>query len=175
MRRALRSSYTFGIALTLLGAVVAVRLAACGSIACAAPSGDGTGGARLAGQSTTFVIAGDTAELISPGVKVPLNVSFTNPHPYRLWVSDLRVTVRGVDAPRADGAHPCTLRDFAVDQLRSSITFELPAGTTRTLRSLRFPREKWPQVGMLDLSVNQDGCKGAFLQLGYSASGKREI
>jgi hypothetical protein len=47
----------------------------------------------------------------------------------------------------------------------------LPAQTAKNLSSLDLPAEQWPQVGLLERPVNQDGCKGASLTLGYAADG----
>jgi len=166
MSNAARTTCAFGVVLALLAAIVVVlRLAADGSTGYAARSGTGTGGADLARSSVSFGISGDTRRPLSPGVSVPLNIEIANRHGYRLRVDHLRVHVRAVDAPRADRAHPCTFRDFAVDQVRTrSATgnriIRLPAHTTRTLRGMHLRRAMWPQVGMLNRKVNQDGCKG---------------
>jgi hypothetical protein len=104
------------------------------------------------------------------GTKVPLDVTFTNGYAVPVSVTDLSVTVRDVTAPNADAAHPCTVGDFAVEQLSSDATIIVGAGATRSLRSLQFPDASWPQVRLRDNSTNRDGCAGASLTLGYTAS-----
>jgi len=133
--------------------------------------GQGTGGAVLADSAGSFTIEGDAAEPISPGVMAPLDLLLTNPQDVTMRVTDLRVTVLGVSAPNADDAHPCVVGDFTVGQTSSSISITVAARATSTLSSLGLPRASWPQVGMLERSANQDGCKGASLTLGYAASG----
>jgi len=131
----------------------------------------GTGGAGLKNSSTSFTIEGNATESISPGVMAPLDLKLTNPHDFPMSVTDLSVTVQKVRAPNADISHPCSIGDFAVGQASSKITIKVAAQATSALSSLGLARAAWPEVGMLDRSVNQDGCKGASLTLGYAASG----
>ncbi|MDX6372101.1 MAG: hypothetical protein QOD98_1089, partial [Nocardioidaceae bacterium] len=44
------------------------------------------------------------------------------------------------------------------------------AGTAGTLSSFDVPSAALPHVAMLDRSVNQDGCKGATVNLTYTIS-----
>ena len=169
-----RSIYSLLAAVVLLGLLVGVPVAACGSVWCVAESGDGTGTAKLAAPRPAFALAGDTTKPLAPGTRARVNVSFTNPHPYRLWVSDLEVSVAAVEAPRAGATHPCSLRDFSVRQLPSERTVALAPRSTRTLRSLHVRPSRWPRIIMRDRPVNQDGCKGAVLTLDYSAAGIRD-
>jgi hypothetical protein len=46
----------------------------------------------------------------------------------------------------------------------------VPASSTLTLSELGFTEGQMPQVGMLNRSVNQDGCKGSTLTFAYSGS-----
>lgn len=133
--------------------------------------GHGNGGAAQAASSVPFTIHGNATEPISPGVTAPLDLLLTNPQGVPMSVTDLSVIVRGVSAPNADDAHPCAVGDFTVDQASRSLEITLPARATSALSSLGFARASLPAVGMLERSVNQDGCKGASLTLGYAASG----
>ena len=133
----------------------------------------GSGGAGL-GSSAPFKIEGSAAGPISPGAKAPLDLKLTNPHDVPMSVTDLRVTVREVSAPNADGVRPCAVGDFAVDQTSSSRRITLAAHSTSTLSSLGLPRETLPHVGMLNRPANQDGCKEASLTLAYTATGTLE-
>lgn len=160
-----------GLVAVLLGAVVTVALVVCGTDGCATRSGVGTGEARLADPSVSFRIAGDTRRPLAPGVRAPVNVELTNPHGFRILVTDLRVSVRRVQAPRANASHPCSRRDFEVDQLGTRRAFLIGPTATRTLRGLNVVRARWPHVGMVDRPVNQDGCKAARLTLRYTADG----
>jgi hypothetical protein len=101
----------------------------------------------------------------------PIDLRFSNPADVSVVVGDLTVTVRTVSAPNADEAHPCAVGDFTVNQAAGGLKITVAAGTTSTLSSLDLPNAQWPKVGLLERSVNQDGCKGASLTLGYAASG----
>jgi hypothetical protein len=131
----------------------------------------GSGTAEEGGLSAAFMIDGDATAPISPGITVPLDLRFTNPHPESLSVSHLRVTMHRLIAPNADSGHPCSARDYRVTQLRSSVEILLPPSATTGLQDLNIPRKSWPQVGMLYQPYNQDGCRGATLKLSYTAFG----
>jgi hypothetical protein len=81
------------------------------------------------------------------------------------------VSIRELSTPEADRNHPCTVDDFVVHQIKGSVTLTVPAGATAGLESLRVPRRQWPQIGMRNRPVSQDGCRGAQLTLGYTAFG----
>jgi hypothetical protein len=134
-------------------------------------TGAGAGGAELADAPGSFTIAGEATEAISPGVMVPLDLELTNPHGATLSVTDLSVSVREVSAPSADAVHPCDVGAFAVTQAAPDVEVRVEPGATITLSSAGLPRTAWPQVGMIDLPGNQDGCKGATVALAYAASG----
>jgi hypothetical protein len=132
---------------------------------------DVTGRTALVSSTWPFTIQGHATEPISPGVRAPLDLKLTNPYAFPLTVTDLRVRVRKVSAPNADNDHPCTIRDFAVDQASSDHKVSVAAGATSTLTDLGIPTANQPNIGMLNSSGNQDGCKGASLTLAYTASG----
>ena len=108
---------------------------------------------------------------MSPGVHVPLDLRLQNTNKTSMAVHDLVVVVRRVDAPRATERLPCLVEDFTVDQAPDGIDLTLPPEATSSLSALSLPSAQWPQVGLRNTSVNQDGCKGASLTLEFSASG----
>jgi hypothetical protein len=121
--------------------------------------------------SGTFPIDGHLTRFLTPGLNVPLDLEFTNPSGASMSVSDLSVEVRTVSAPNADDLHPCSVDDFSVDQVASTLLITVAAGATSTLTSLDVARAQWPHVGMLNRRVNQNGCMGASLTLVYAAAG----
>lgn len=161
------------LALALLWIILLLRLVACDPVGGGTDAGKGTGGAGPR-ASRSFTIDGDAAHAISPGIRAPLDLEFTNPQHLAMSVTALRVTVREVSAPNADVAHPCTVGDFSVDQASSRLVFSLASRSSSKLSSLGISPAKRPQVGMLNRSVNQDGCKGASLRLRYTAAGTLE-
>lgn len=138
------------------------------------PNADTTtvdGGASSVGSSGSFRIAGDSTRALAPGRTVSLNLLLTNPHTVALTLTGLSVRVSTVSAPNADGGHPCSTRDFAVTQPAAGLTIRLPARASKTMHRLGIATSRWPSVTMLDRQLNQDGCKGASLTLGYAGSG----
>lgn len=118
-----------------------------------------------------FDIGGDTARVLAPGVVVHLDLAMTNPHDQAMTVTDLVVAVDGVTAPLADRHHPCSVDDYMVEQMGADVRATVPRGAQRSLSDLGIDPQEWPRVGMVDRSVNQDGCKGAVVTLSYSAAG----
>jgi hypothetical protein len=122
-------------------------------------------------ETRSFTISGTLPRLLAPGIAAPLDLVLTNPHPDDLAISNLRTELTAVDAPQADAAHPCTTDDFAVTQFSGSYGFEVASATTASLSDLGIPESLWPRVAMVDRPVNQDGCKGASLALGFTGTG----
>ena len=119
-------------------------------------------------HATRFGIAGDATGL-APGISVPLDLRLTNPHRSPIAVTGLGVTIRGVT--RAAGvALPCGTGDYTVTAYRGRYPLIVPAHETRSLSALGVPSSAWPRLTMIDKPVNQDGCKGARLTLGYTGS-----
>lgn len=139
------------------------------------PAGPGSSGGESIGvtlePSALVTIDGRSTGLIRPGVMVPLDLSFDNPHEHSVALDEVSVTVTGLEAPRADDEHPCTLEDFAVRQVPDGLTLVLDGETVSTLSDLEVADHDWPAVGMHNRPVNQDGCKGAVVTLAYEASG----
>lgn len=132
----------------------------------------GHGDAVADRPADSFSISGDLAEPFFPGGSAPLNLSISNPLDTDLVVSDLRVEVDGVDAPNATESLPCSVDDFAVEQMPGPDGLIIAAGSTASLAELGVPSDEWPRVLMLDTESNQDGCKGASFALAYSAVGR---
>jgi len=107
---------------------------------------------------------------LAPGESHPVNLLLRNPHGRPLTVTALTLRVRRVRAPRADAAHTCGVADFSVAQVSGRLGFTVPPSTTASLAELGLPRAQWPQIGMKNTALNQDGCKDAELTFGFEAS-----
>jgi len=168
MRRSTRRAalLTAGLAL-VIGALVAWLL---NSGQADQQAGD-TGAAALREAASAVVISGDVHDAIAPGAMAPLDLSLENPNEFAVALDSITVSVTAVDAPRADAGHPCSIADFDVRQLLGRVTVTLGGNRTDSLSGLGVARGHWPAVGLLDRPVNQDGCQGATLALGYEASG----
>lgn len=120
-----------------------------------------------------FGISGNVPGTLSPGTSAGLNLQISNPINKPLSLTNLSVAVAGVTRSAAAVAAnlPCTPADFTVTQYSGPYPLAVPA-TGGSLQGLNVAQTAWPRVGMLDTSTNQDGCKGATLQLSYSGSGQ---
>lgn len=120
-----------------------------------------------------FGISGNVPGTLSPGTSAGLNLQISNPINKPLSLTNLSVAVAGVTrSPAAVAANlPCTPADFTVTQYSGPYPLTVPAAGG-SLQGLNVVQTAWPRVGMLDTSTNQDGCKGATLQLSYSGSGQ---
>jgi hypothetical protein len=117
-----------------------------------------------------FTIAGVLPDRLTPGSGGPLNLTLTNLESSDLLITSLDVGVATVSGPQADPTHSCDPADFAVAQFSGTPGFTLPASSSADLDELGFEPSEWPQVSMLNLSVNQDGCKEAALSLSFSGT-----
>lgn len=120
-----------------------------------------------------FVLSGNVPGTLSPGTSAGLDLQINNPNNKALALTNMSVAVAGVtrSADAAARNLPCTTADFNVTQYSGPYPLTVPAGSS-SLSGLRVTQTAWPKVGMLDTSANQDGCKGATLQLAYSGSGQ---
>ncbi len=159
------------LALAFLAAVLFLRIVLTNSYGYMGSSWKGRGTADNGGLSAAFQIQGDATEPVSPGITVPLDLRFTNPHVESMTVTHLKVTVRKLTAPGADRDHLCSVDDYQLTQIASSVVIMLPPTATTGFRDLHIPQKRWPQVGMIYGPSNQDGCRGATLKLGYTAFG----
>jgi hypothetical protein len=118
----------------------------------------------------SFSIRGDLPGNLKPDLALPLDLELTNPNSSALAISSLDVAISDVSAPLADATHPCSIDDFAVTQFSGTYGMTVPASSTLTLSELGFTEGQMPQVGMLNRSVNQDGCKGSTLTFAFTGS-----
>jgi hypothetical protein len=167
VRRPTRREAGIAVACAIIFAILLLWIPGCGPTARSAEAaGRGSIGAR-----SSFTISGDVSRPISLGELVALDLTLTNSNDVDLAIDRITVTAVRVDAPSADADHPCGAADFEVRHLSGGGVLMLAANTAHSLSELNLARENWPAVGMLNRPVNQDGCKGASLTLGYEASG----
>jgi hypothetical protein len=122
----------------------------------------------------TFGFSGDLGAPLSPGATVPLNLSISNPNDESLSLNGLSVSITGISRTQAAVAAelPCTPGDYAISNYGGPYPLTIPMGHS-SLQSLEIPPALWPKIAMLDTTLNQDGCKGATLQLAYSEAQER--
>jgi hypothetical protein len=111
-----------------------------------------------------FTVAGDPADVFSPGVSQPLDLVITNPNDSDLTVSGLTVTVGPASLSGCSAGNLVVTRNF-------SGTVTVPAHSTHSLSSLNVPEAQWPAITMPASSSSQDACKTATFQLTYTGTG----
>lgn len=113
-----------------------------------------------------FPISGTPDRVLAPGSEPgAIDLALTNPFNASMTVTALSTSVTATDQPG------CAVSNYAVTGYSGPLPLTVPANSTRTLSQLGVPRAQWPKVGMLNLPVNQDACKGAVVELAYSGSG----
>lgn len=121
-----------------------------------------------------FALSGGITDPLSPGTSRGLDLTVSNPNNKALSLTNISVAVAGVTRTADAVARnlSCTAADFRVTQYSGPYPVSVPAGNNLPLTKLGVASNALPQVAMLDTSANQDGCKGATLQLSYSGSGQ---
>lgn len=131
--------------------------------------------AQLVVDSTQkdFTLSGDLAGQLAPGTSLPLDLGITNPNKKALALTHLSVSIASVTRTEDAIAQnlECGTADYAVTQYSGPYPLTVPPGST-SLSGLGIESTQWPQFTMLNTPANQDGCKGATLQLVYSGSGQ---
>ena len=122
----------------------------------------------------SFTISGNLTGLLSPGASLPLNLALNNPNKKQISISNLTVTIQSVlRTPAAIAADkPCSTADYAVLQYTGGYPLTVAGSSTATLSQLNIAASAFPHILMRDTSTNQDGCKGATVNLAYSGSGQ---
>jgi hypothetical protein len=159
-------------ALGLGGDALSLNLAAAqpptGSLATVSADAESPKGNPI--ETSGFMIGGGVRQPLVPGSRVPVNLRLTNTMHVNLRVNRLTITVTDV---RTGGRRStCRPADFVVRPARLDRPVRLDAGARGTLRSLRLARWRWPRVGMLNLPVNQNDCKGVELTLSFDGSAR---
>ena len=148
---------------------------------------DATGVTRSASASVkldintkgkAFTISGNLSGLLAPGRTLSLELSLNNPNKKLLSVTNLSVALQSVSRTQfaMDNHQACGLDDYAVIQYSGPYPLVVPGASTWTLTALGVASGR-PQIRFINKpgpnpSSNQDGCKGATLQLSYSGSGQ---
>ncbi|MEV8146812.1 hypothetical protein AB0O52_01535 [Arthrobacter sp. NPDC080073] len=126
-----------------------------------------------AGQHQPFTISGGPAGVLAPGYSVSVDLQLANPGNNNINVTGLTVSITGITrtAQAVANNRPCNPSDYVITQFSGSYPISAPPGNS-SLSTSGFSANQWPQIKMLNSSLNQDGCKGATLQLSYSGTGQ---
>ena len=123
--------------------------------------GSGTGSASTGTTTALTVTQSSPITGLAPGVgPQTLSGTFNNANTGPVYVSTLTVTISSItQAVGAVGS--CTAGDYQITGSPLAIGAEVPVGSS-----------PWsgPQIAFVNLPTNQDGCKGATVNLSYSVS-----
>lgn len=150
--------------LLVAGAAVAL-VATGGGVAFAywSTSGSGTGTAGTGTDSgVTVTQVGTVSGLVPGGTAQPVDFKITNPASTKQYISAVTYSISSINAPASTPTLTCTADDFTLVQ-PNAISQDLASGATTFSPS-------GATIAMKDLSTNQDGCKGATVNLAFSAS-----
>lgn len=118
----------------------------------------------------SFLVTGMTQQLLSPGVSSPINLVFNNPYNFPIRIGSVTTTIandttkNGQPNPDCRGLDNLALiHDFGGSVVISS-------NSSSSLQVLGTPSSQWPVIKMLNLSTNQDACKGSIFQFTFSGT-----
>ncbi len=170
MAQTARRTLLIALAIAFVGVFLLTLLESCTRFDSGPADGRGSDDLPLAAGPDSFTIHGRFDVPLRPGASGGLDLELRNPSEENLTIRELEVSLEEIDAPNATLELPCSRADFIVEQSTGSVP--LDAAQTATLSSLGWQPEQWPQIGMQETGVNQDGCKGASLVLDYTAVGE---
>jgi hypothetical protein len=113
-----------------------------------------------------FVIEGNLAGALSPGVSRPLPLTITNPNTKAILITSVQVSVNagstkaGCDGPTNTQVTQSNVSESNTLKVAAKGKATLPSGTVTA-----------PQVLMKNLPTNQDACKGASFTFTYKGNG----
>jgi predicted ribosomally synthesized peptide with SipW-like signal peptide len=145
-----------------LGAVL--LLAATGAYAYWTQSGTGTGTAATG--TTTGITVTQTATpsgLYPGGPTAALAGQFNNTNAGSVYVNQVSATISSVTGPNITVPNPCTAADYQLNGFPVTVAALVPSGTAQGSWS-------GASIQMLNAGTNQDGCKGATVNLAYTSN-----
>ena len=171
MKRSSRSVYASSLVLLSgFGAAFAMYF---GGASSPEPAEAQTASVTGAGASTEilpvpaagFMITGEVSRQLVPGRIVRVNLRLTNSLRFDLAVTRLAIKVSKVT--KAGRTSTCLPSDFVVRPATFATALPLDARSNGSLRVLGLHPSRWPRIGLLNLPVNQDDCKGVTLTLSF--------
>jgi hypothetical protein len=146
----------------LCGAVL--LLSAAGAYAYWTTTGTGTGTAATgSGVAITVTQTSTPSGLVPGGPTAALAGKFNNPGAGPLYVNQVSATIASVTGPNITGPTPCAAGDYQLNGFPVTVAADVPSGTAQG---------NWTgaSIQMLNAGTNQDGCKGATVNLAYTSN-----
>jgi hypothetical protein len=150
--------------LALLAVLAVSVISAVGAYAYFTTSGTGTGTGGVGTSSAVTVSqVGSISDLLPGSAAQAVDFKINNPLSTPQYITQVAVSISSVTAPNADATHPCSASDFAISGSPVAIDQDLASGDTSFSPS-------GATLAMNDSNSNQDGCKGATVNLAFNAS-----
>jgi hypothetical protein len=144
-------------------AAVSVLVAA-GAYAYWTNGGSGSGSAAT-GNNVAIVVTQSTSPsaLYPGGPTAPLAGAFNNSNAGKVFVNEVNATISSVTGPNITAPNPCTAADYQLNGFPVQVDAEVNSGTAQG---------SWTgaSIQLLNTATNQDGCKGATVNLAYTSN-----
>jgi hypothetical protein len=148
----------------IVGLTTAVALVTAGAYAYWTNGGSGSGTA-VTGSNAAITVTQTTSPtgLYPGGPAAALAGKFNNGNDGKVYVNDVDATIASVTGPNIDATHPCDASDYVLSGFPVSVDAEVNAGTAQG---------SWSGGGiaLTNSAANQDGCKGATVNLTYTSN-----
>jgi hypothetical protein len=146
--------------------VAVVLIAAAGAYAYWTNGGSGTGSAATGTNVAIVVTQTTTPTALYPGgPTAALAGAFNNTNASPVRVHQVSATISSVTrtAGAIAGSLPCAVADYQINGFPVTVDAQVPAGSAQG---------SWTgaSIQLLDSGVNQDGCKGATVNLAYTSN-----
>lgn len=126
-------------------------------------TGSGTGSASTGNAAAITVNQTSTPSGLYPGgPTAALSGNFNNPNSGPAYVGSVDAAISSVTGPNIDGTHPCTASDYQLNGFPVSVNAQVAAGNGVGSWS-------GASIQLLNSGSNQDGCKGATVNLSYTS------
>jgi predicted ribosomally synthesized peptide with SipW-like signal peptide len=143
---------------------VVLLVAASGAYAYWTQSGTGTGTAATGTNTGITVTQTATPSGLYPGgPTAALAGQFNNTNPGSVFVNQVNATISSVTGPNITVPTPCAAGDYQLNGFPVTVAAQVPSGTAQG---------SWTgaSIQMLNAGTNQDGCKGATVNLAYTSN-----
>jgi hypothetical protein len=139
-------------------------LVAAGAYAYWTNGGSGSGSAATGSNVAITVTQTTTPSGLYPGgPTAPLAGAFNNTNASKVYVNEVNATISSVTGPNITVPNPCTAADYQLNGFPVQVDAEVNSGTAQG---------SWTgaSIQLLNTATNQDGCKGATVNLAYTSN-----
>lgn len=146
-------------------AAVLVGAASVGAYAYWSSTGAGSGSAASGDVAAVTVVQTSTVSGLAPGLAAQtLSGNFTNPNSGPVYITSVTASISSVVKAAGAPAGTCDAGDYTLSNATMAVGAEIPSGTAKgswTGATIAFNNKA---------GTNQDACKGATVNLAYTAN-----